>query len=356
VSVDDLSVALKQQLAADCNPVVWATFVQEGRDRALRETAIASGIYNQTAYAMNNQCLIKIGPNGEDVSDVHAKIMAQTEAALNVIESAICTLNWGALFNGFLGINISFCRGGQLIGGGIQGVLNSTFLRLAHDITQAKDCIQARDINANIMQQMGGTFGTDVLMGGVLSSFDPTLGGARGSGGIGFSFGGIAGFTTGSTGSTDGNSIGATVSNPTTGPVVPPGITSQVPAKPTWPPKGAIQPPAWATAPIPTGGSAASLGPITVPTLSGMGAAGSTAGAPISVQPTSAPLSAQQQAQQSSQSGQAAQQAAQQAQQKAAQGAGQTGQSGAGENSSGQPGTAGRQWKTPSAGDANIYR
>ena len=193
ISIDDLGDATnpgKITLAKGCNPVVWASLVQRGREKTLHDLAIASGINHQTANAMNNKCTTKLGNNGEDRTDVEQKLRNQIENDLNLLESAICQLDWNALINGFFGVNISICKNGQIFSASTASTFSSTFLLNGQDPFKSKDCLNPGKMNANLMSQTAGSFGTNALNGSNPGSikFDSSSSVPSGSGG-GWSFG-----------------------------------------------------------------------------------------------------------------------------------------------------------------------
>jgi len=230
-----------------CNPVVWASLVQQGRQQVIRDVAIQMGIHNQTTSAMNNKCTTKLGPNGEDRTQVEQAVRNQIEADLAILESAICTLNWQALLKGFFGLNISICKNGQIFSAGITSTLSSTFLLNGKDPFHSKDCMAPGPVNANLMQQGVGAFGTNALNGSSASSINFNSGSAipMGSNG-GWSFGiGVGGSTTG------GTTTGGSTSKP------PAATTTTTPPPPTTtaPPTTVSTPPTMSGAPIISNGA-----------------------------------------------------------------------------------------------------
>ena len=200
--------------------------------KIIKDTANAAGANNATAYGMNNDCMRKFGANGDAGTSVDSAVMQKREKELNAIEQAICSLNFNSLISGLLGLNLNICKGGQLVGGGINDTLSGTYLSKAHDLTKEKACLQAKATTTNTMTNVTSPngYGMTAASGGlgVLSAA-----GLQPGGGGGWNFGFGTNVSTGVNVS-GGNVTTTTTTTPTT-----PTSTTPVVA-PTPPSSGAV--------------------------------------------------------------------------------------------------------------------
>jgi len=154
----DLNDAISNSnLGKNCNPVVWASLVQQYRQQVLAETARATAINNQLVAGgkkapMNNDCTTNLGPNGEKRKDVLEKVRDYiSKNASNLI----CSLNWSTLLGFSFSASLNICKGGKLFSGGATDSIQNSFLVNGTDPTKSKDCVQSDAASNNLLDNVG---------------------------------------------------------------------------------------------------------------------------------------------------------------------------------------------------------
>jgi len=128
--------------AAACNPVVWASLMQEYQQHVAQDVAAAIAMNNRMTPALNNKCI----PNAAG-KDRQTLIQTIEQKLQQMAQSAICSLNWSSIFGFNIDISLGICKNGQLFSANASASSNAQTTVNGQDVFGQSGCVTPGGIN-----------------------------------------------------------------------------------------------------------------------------------------------------------------------------------------------------------------